>query len=365
VNRSTLLFFTSFFLLVSFSSYAQTSVKGYTLADLAETSEAAAGPGQLTVGYCVISPDRGQSTPSAFEIIRYRANGVLISETGVPAGPALLSGRSYAQFDGPVNTGIAIVNPSSSPVTISFYFTDASTGNDFAQGNVTLGPRFQVAAFVNQAPFNVTSNFTGTFTFIAPEPVALLTLRALTNDLGEFLMSAQSVVPLNQLTSGRVVIPQFADGAGWNTSVELFNTGDQSMIGTVQFFNEGANNESATPISMIVNGNSGTSFPYTIAPRSSVHLDTAGIGPLIQVGSVVVTPTGNSNTNPRVRGSNPLGRIGKKKEVLPSRWHFFFLACRVPRMGHRMKWNRVTLAGSLAGSSFTSSPRKIPSFFAW
>jgi hypothetical protein len=53
---------------------------------------------------------------------------------------------------------------------------------------------------------------------------------------------------------------------------------------------------SATPIAVTVNGQQGSSFPYTIAAHASVHLDAVDVTTLIKVGSIIVTPAAASSS---------------------------------------------------------------------
>src|SRR5262249_32869292 len=98
----------------------------FTLASPAAVSVASTGTSSnMAVGYGVIQPNSG-STPSGLAIIGFRQNNVLVSETGVPASPLIQNGRTYAEVNATVNTGLAIANPNNQSATISFYFTDAN-----------------------------------------------------------------------------------------------------------------------------------------------------------------------------------------------------------------------------------------------
>src|SRR5438093_8226640 len=83
----------------------------------------------IAVGYARIQPATGNTTPSGLAIFGLRQGNVLVSEAAVPASALISSGRIYAQVAGSVNTGLAIANPNSQTVTLSFYFTDANGQN--------------------------------------------------------------------------------------------------------------------------------------------------------------------------------------------------------------------------------------------
>src|SRR5437016_1628060 len=136
-----------------------------------------------TVGYAGIQPSTGSTTPSGLAIFGYRQNNVLVTEASVPASPLLSSGRIYAEVNTTLNTGVAIANPNSVPVTLNFYFTDRN-GTNFGAGSTTIDANSQIAKFLDQAPFNAGASVFGTFTFTASAPVSVIALRGLTNESG-------------------------------------------------------------------------------------------------------------------------------------------------------------------------------------
>src|SRR6185436_7091532 len=88
------------------------------------------GPANVGVGYAAIQPNAAGTGLSGVAIFGYRQSNVLVSEAAVPASPLMSSGRFYAEVSSVVNTGVAIANPNTQPVTINFYFTN-TTGTDF------------------------------------------------------------------------------------------------------------------------------------------------------------------------------------------------------------------------------------------
>src|SRR5262245_56157913 len=111
----------------------------------------------VNTGYIRLLPDIGTSSPAGVAIFGLQNNGTLISEAGVPATTTIQSGRIFAEVGGPVNTGIALANPGNQDVMVSYYFTDSS-GTDFKQGSLTLPANHQIAAFLNEPPFNLASS---------------------------------------------------------------------------------------------------------------------------------------------------------------------------------------------------------------
>ena len=247
----------------------------------------------VSVGYARMQPGSGRSTPSGVAIFGFRQNDILVSEAGVPASPSVSSGRIYAEVNSPVTTGLAIANPGSTEAVLTFYFSD-QTRTSFGAGTTTIAAGGQIAAFLNEAPFNGDSSISGTFTFSSSVPVAAIALRGFTNERGEFLLTTLPLSPLSAAIGQTVYFPHFADGGGWTTQVILVNPTDGTLTGTVQFFEQGTGSAAAQPVSMPIDGVTASTFSYTIPGRSSQRLQTAGTGSSIQAGSVRVTPSTNA-----------------------------------------------------------------------
>ena len=235
----------------------------------------------LTVGYARIQAASG-AFPGGLAIYAFRSAGDLVSEATVPISALIQSGRIYAEGGGAVGTGIAIANPNSQAVTITFYFTDAN-GQDFGHGTTVIPAGQQVARFLNEEPFNATGSFRGAFTFSTSALVSAFALRGFTNERSEFLFTTLPVAPLGGST-GQVHFPQYADGGGWVTEFILINPTDAAIGGTLQ---------STTPLSL--DGQNGSTFPYSIPAKSSRRFVSSGLGSATSVGGVRVTPDANSS----------------------------------------------------------------------
>ncbi|PYS44838.1 MAG: hypothetical protein DMG13_33245, partial [Acidobacteria bacterium] len=193
-------------------------------------------------------------------------------------------------IDGAVNTGLAIANPNNQSAAVSFFFTDQN-GN-FGSGSTTIPPNGQVAKFLNQAPFNGRSSFSGTFTFDSSVPVSAIALRGLSNERGEFLITTLPVADLTVPASESTLqFSHFADGDGWSTQVILVNPSDALLTGSVQFRDPSGENATVT-----VNGHAGSSVAYSIPARSSLKLRTSGDSSALIVGSVRVVPATGSTS---------------------------------------------------------------------
>src|SRR5262249_33377694 len=179
------------------------------------------------------------------------------SEAAVPASGLLQTGRIYAEVNGPVNTGLAIANPNNQAATITFNFTDTA-GQSFGSGTTTVAANGQIAAFLNEAPFNGGSVVNGTFSFSSNAPIAVVALRGFTNERSEFLITT---LPVSDLAApvppGQTILfPHFAEGGGWKTQVVLINPTDSALAGNVQFFTP-----AGAAATLTIDGQSCNSFP--------------------------------------------------------------------------------------------------------
>lgn len=266
------------------------SSRSFSIADLGGSLAATDGSGSQTVGYARIQPNAGSTAPAGVEIFGYRQAGILVSEAAVPATAPMSSGRISAKVGAGVNTGLAIANPNSTAAIVSYYFTDA-LGNDFGNSSTMVTANGQIAAFLNELPFNGGDSVDGTFSFDSNVPVSVIALRGYTNERGEFLMTTQPVTNTSAAAStSSVTLPHFAEGGGWTTQVVLVNPTDSSLSGSVQFWGQGTDSTPGTPLNLNVNGQPGSTFNYSIPRRSSYTLKTSGTPPSAVVGSVRVTP---------------------------------------------------------------------------
>ena len=246
------------------------------------------------LGYARIQPDSGSETPSGIAIFASRNNDILVSETGVPATPALTSGLIYAEVAGTLDTGLAIANPNGSDATINFSLTDAN-GSPAGSGKITIAANKQTAQFLDQAPLKVYPGtaFQGTLSFTSSVPVGVIALRTLVNQRGDFLMSSLPVIDATTPPiSGPVMVPQFTDGGGWATQIVLVNPTEKPLKGTLQFLdpNGGATN-------VTIGGSTSNTFAYAVSGRSAQKLVTAGANPALA--SPVATPDSVPGSSPK------------------------------------------------------------------
>jgi hypothetical protein len=223
-------------------------------------------------GYGRLQPVGEGKAPAALAVYGLRQNGALVSETAVPAVAPIRRGRTYVQLSGGVRTGLAMVNANAEAAQVSFFLTD-SAGVNFGGGNLVIPAGGRLTSFLDESPFAGTAAAT-TFTFTATIPVAVVALRGYLNERGEFLMSTQPVVDLDSPDDASV-IPMFAAGGGWKTSVILVNPYDEPVAA-----------------SLLTTTGDVAALPLTIPPRASrwVLVDPGGIE--VHTGHINVVPAG-------------------------------------------------------------------------
>jgi hypothetical protein len=252
---------------LSWTFNAVPTLQPFRIADRGAVSMTTTGAGATPViGYARIQPNIGNRAPAGLAILGNRVNGVLISETAVPAAVPIRSGRIYAEVGGLVNTGVAIANPNTDTAQITFYFTDA-TGRNSGQGSLTIPAGRQMAAFLNEGPFNGGPSIAGSFTFTSNVPVGVIALRSVTNERSEVLLSTLPVIDLANPADSSV-LAHSVDGGGWSTQTVLVNPFDDAISGTISIQRQDGSGNLIPP----------EILTYTLAPRSSTTITPASGG---------------------------------------------------------------------------------------
>src|SRR5262249_3177899 len=151
---------------------------------------------------------------------------------------------------------------------------------------ITIPANGQIASFLNESPFKVADTLNGTFTFSSSLPISVIALRGYTNERSEFLITTLPIASLNAGSDATVIFPHFADGGGWSTQIVLVNPSDEILTGTIRFSGQGTATAVAEPVIVTVDNQTGSSFPYSIAPRSARRFRTLGQPAITRVGTV-------------------------------------------------------------------------------
>ena len=252
----------------------------------------------------------GASVPYATAVFSLVQNGVVVSEAGIPASPPTAAARIFIDYRTGVpsgsgtldiRTGLAIVNPNSSPANLTFTLRDAS-GQTITTGHATLPGGAHRAKYIDELntialDFNLPANFStkilyGSLEIASNQPVSVLALRLTTNQRGDTLLTSTPVADLSRAqTTSPVYFPEMADGGGFTTSLVMLNTSASAETGTIALFAE-----DGTPLVLHpLGGPSSSTFSYSIPASGSFMLQTDGSSSSTQVGWARVTPgTGNS-----------------------------------------------------------------------
>lgn len=254
------------------------------------------GAAAISVGYARVQTDSGGAAPAGVAIFGFRQGGTLISETGVAVSPLVTSGLTYIDIGGAVNTGMAIANPNSEDVTVTYTITDSNNVQFFVDGSVTIAANTQLARFFNELPYLVRA-LSGTFAFTSTAPIAITTLRGFTNERGEFLVSTLPLVDISvEASTLPSYLPHFAVGGGWRTELVLVNTVDTDASGTIAFFDQ-SGSAMTVPVGTVTT----STIDYVVPARRTIKFTMQSTGSTIQVGSAKVTPITGS------RAPLPLG----------------------------------------------------------
>src|SRR5262249_18286650 len=157
------------------------------------------------------------------------------------------------------------------------------SGVDFGSGSLTISANGQIAKFLSDAPFSAPTGAEGTISFTSTLPVGIVALRGVTNAQGAFLMTPLPVTDLSVVPANtQEVVPQFADGQGWSTSLLLVNPTSQVLRGTIQFLD----GKSGKPITLTINGATATRFDYLIPAKSGQRFTTSGASSVLTSGTI-------------------------------------------------------------------------------
>ncbi|MBZ5535058.1 MAG: DUF11 domain-containing protein [Acidobacteriia bacterium] len=197
-------------------------------------------PSTVLAGWAQVEPDKGTSTPVGAGVLSYTTEGILRSETGIPSAIPSTHARIYVDRSGGHNTGIAIADPSGTGLraTLKAFQVDGNTATGI--GTLELVGHGHDAKFANEYIPAIPEGFTGVLDVSSPSPFVALTLRALTNAKGDFLMTTFPIVDLNQTTPAPLIFPQIAAGGGYETQCIVFGKGSETHALISYYGDDGA-----------------------------------------------------------------------------------------------------------------------------
>ncbi|MBZ5554621.1 MAG: hypothetical protein LAO21_18035 [Acidobacteriia bacterium] len=251
-------------------------------------SVASSGQGELTVVYGQVT-FQTPSAPVALANYSLTQGGVLVTEVGIPASSPITSGRLFVDLAPGTNSGVALVNPGGSALSILAEARD-STGAQVSQSTIAMDRGSHKALFVDQMGLNLPATFLGTLTLSSASPFAAVNLRSATNGHGEPIYTALPLADLNNPPAGaRLIFSQIVDGGGAPTEILLMNpSSSTTSTGTINLCDE-----SGTTLPLDFGAGAQSTLNYSIPPNGMVKFATTGVGSL-RAGYAIATSTGGS-----------------------------------------------------------------------
>jgi hypothetical protein len=268
--------------------------------------------GAAKTGAGIVTINSGTTTPPyGTAVFTFNQNGVVVSETGVPASAPTTAARVFIDYETiatqtstfystiSINTGVAIVNTGSTTATVSYVLRDPTTGNPIpnASGTGTIPANGHRAVFIDglgsvATGFSFPTNFAtvykhGSLDISSSQPLSILALRSTVNQRGDTLLTTTPIADLTHLSVSRLYFPRLVDGGGWKTSIFLLNTSSISETGVLNIFTA-----KGLPLSVRREGDSAgqSQFSYSIQPGGLWVLATDGSPSATNEGSVQLIP---------------------------------------------------------------------------
>ncbi len=179
------------------------------------------------------------TAPSAVAIFTYKPVDTTVTEAGVPALRNGTAFQLYVEKSGAVETGLAVANPSASPITVNLVLTRADGSSTGLSGQLNIPSNGQTSLFLREIPgfASLAAPFQGVLRITSAAPVAVTSLRGRTNQRSEFLVTTTTPVDESAaVTSSELLIPHFAEGGGYNVQFILFG---RVSSGTMYLFDRG------------------------------------------------------------------------------------------------------------------------------
>ena len=257
----------------------QTTVNATPAATDSVSAKNTATPGEdvAETDFLILGPQATSAPALELALMEYNRTSTRLSDAVFKSTTPIRNGRIPALMQESPNTGIAIANPNSEQVVINFSYADAA-GKPLYTSQLLLPPGDKSSTFIDESPLRPQSTDLSriqSFSFAASAPVAAAAVRILTNERKDFVMTSIPIANLDQAESP-LTFPFYADGAGWQSEIQLVNTTSSTLYGNVQLFPSLKS--------------SGPDFTYAIPPNATVALHTPGLASQTATGWVQITP---------------------------------------------------------------------------
>jgi hypothetical protein len=242
------------------------------------------GSGSLKAGAATIFSTAPIGVSGIFTI--FDTAGNFVTESGVGSSDPLTNFVIPVQAGGNYSTGLALFNPNSN-ASFTAILLDAN-GSEVARTTKTLEGDAHTAIFVtgDGQLFPSISSIQGTLTIQSSVAISAMVLRQSSSPYGLTSLpvvskaSTQTTMSLAQVANGSY------DGGSFRTSFLLFSTSSSTANVTLALTKDDG---SAFPVTIPGQGTNST-FNFTIAPGTSLFLQTDGSGSLA-AGAARITST--------------------------------------------------------------------------
>jgi hypothetical protein len=196
-------------------------------------------PSSVKIGSVQLTPDTGMNSPVGAGVFRYSPGGIVVTESGIPAAAPTTHARIYIDKSGGHDTGLAIAAPTGAGlnVTVMAYLSDGRTPIGGGPQQVVLNANGHKAAFVAELIDGLPAGLTGVLDIFSSTPFVALTIRSLTNERGDFLLTTFPIADATRAAPAPILFPQIADGGGYSTQFILLSAGAASSP-TLSFFDD-------------------------------------------------------------------------------------------------------------------------------
>src|SRR5262249_10947852 len=153
----------------------------------------------------------GSPAPAGAGIFSLTQLGNLVTESGVASALQTTHALIYIDKSGGHDTGLAIANPGGTPVhlTGTAYQLDGRTAAGPPPGSLILNAMAHDARFIGQlVPPGLPDGFRGVLDIRGDNPFIAVTLRALVNARGDFLLTTFPTADATRPAPSPVVFPQ-------------------------------------------------------------------------------------------------------------------------------------------------------------
>ncbi|HYK91932.1 MAG TPA: DUF5060 domain-containing protein [Acidobacteriota bacterium] len=207
------------------------------------------------------------------------------SELTVPALGLSANFWTIAEISAPSHTGLALVNPASvSTNVLLILYRD--NGEQAATHALALAPGEHVAKFLVEPDWfgQTLAPFRGTLAVRSDQPICALALRGTHNAQGQFIMTS---IPAgsDEFPQSAEVLPQVADGGGYQTELLMLNSSDAPLTGRLTF-----RKSDGSAWLLAIQGTPVSELRYNIPVHGMIRWTTGAAGSDVAVGYCLLAP---------------------------------------------------------------------------